>query len=132
MMKKMLVLCALGIALILAAAPTFSQATGQDGFVGVITKSDEQEKVGSQIAFANMRTSRPFITYPSGNGAEAIKVFEDNEIVVLFFVAEVSGSTETFYLNKKNKRFTRVEVGALEATVSDSDFLPTVSFGTLK
>lgn len=101
-------------------------------FIGTITKSDDQNKIGVQITFANLRTPLPFITFPSGNGAESIKVFEDDEIVVLLFVASMSGSTETYYLNKKKLRFTRIEVGAFEATVSDKDFIPKVSHGTLK
>lgn len=132
MIKRILIVCALGFALSLAASPTFLQAAGQDGFIGVITKSDEQKKVGAQITFANIRTSHPFITYPDGIGAEAIKVFEDDTIIVLIFVAELTGSTDTFHLNKKRMRFTRVEIGALEATAEDKDFQPIVSFGTLK
>jgi hypothetical protein len=76
MIKRMLIVCALGIALSFAASPTFSRAMDKDGFVGVITKSDKQKKIGAQITFANMRTPRPFITYPDGVGAEAIKVLE--------------------------------------------------------
>lgn len=132
MMKKMFLLCTVVIALTLIAEAAVTEATGQDGFVGVITKSDNKKMVGAHITFANMRTPHPFITFPSGNGAEADKVYEDDEIVVLLFVAKATGSTETFHINKKSKRFTRVEVGALEATVTGSDFQPHVSFGKLK
>jgi hypothetical protein len=132
MIQRILIICTLGFVLSLAPLATFSQAAGQDGFIGVITKSDKQEKVGARITFANMRMSRPFITYPDGIGAEAIKVFEDDTLIVLVFVAELTGSTDTFHLNKKRMRFTRVEIGALEATVEDKDFQPIISFGTLK
>ena len=103
----------------------------QDGFVGMMTKS-EKNKLGTQIVFANLRSPRPFVTWPGGHGAETKKVFEDDELIILFFVANITGSTETFYLNKKTKHFTIVEVGALEATVMNTEFKPAITFGTLK
>lgn len=108
-----------------------AEGTVLDGLVGVVTKS-EMNKPGSQIVFANLRSSRPFVTWPSGHGAETSKAFEDDELIVLFFVANVTGSTETFYLNKKAKRFTLVEIGALEATVMNTEFKPIITFGTLQ
>ncbi len=122
-----LIIAAVGLVLF----PTISKAAERDGFIGIVIKSDER-KPGSQFTFANLRTSRPFVTYPSGNGAETNKVFEDNELIVLIFVAELTGSTETFYLSKKTKRFTLIEVGALEATVTETDFRPKVTYGSLK
>jgi len=132
MTKRLIVIVALSLALSLFAVATFAEMAKRDGFIGIITKSDDQNKIGAQITFANLRTSLPFITFPSGNGAESSKVFEDDEIVVLLFVAGASGSTETYYINKKKLRFTRIEVGALEATVSGKDFIPKVSHGILK
>jgi hypothetical protein len=94
-----------------------AQALPRDGYVGVVSKADER-KPGQQFTFANLRTERPFVTFPSGNGVETTKVFEDDETIVLFFVAHLTGSTETFYLNKNRNRFTLIEIGALEATVN--------------
>jgi hypothetical protein len=119
------------IAVGLVLFPTIPKADERDGFIGLVTKSDK-DKSGSQYTFANLRTSCPFVTYPSGNGAETNKVYEDKEIIVLIFVAVLTGSTETFYLNKKTKRFTLIEVGALEATVTGSDFRSNVTYGSLK
>ena len=131
-MRKIFIICAFVFALSLLALPTFSQTTERDGYNGVITTSDDKKEIGAHITFANLRTPHPFITFPSGNGAETDKVYEDEEIVVLLFVAKATGSTETYHINKKSKRFTRIEVGALEAVVSGKDFQPIVSFGTLK
>lgn len=109
----------------------FAQAPIQDGLIGVVTKSNER-KASEQFVFANMTTTRPFVTFPSGHGGESNKVFEDDELVVLFYAAEITGSTETFYLNKKSKRFTLIEVGALEARVINKEIKPTITFGVLK
>lgn len=113
------------------AGPAHAQALPRDGYVGVVSKSDKRQ-VGQQFTFANLRSPRPFVTYPSGNGAETVKVFEDNEMIVLIFVADLTGSTETFYLSKKRSRFTLIEVGALEATATGTDFRPDITNGTLK
>lgn len=131
-MSKIFILCTFVIAFNLFALFTFSQTTDRDGYNGVITKADDKKVIGAHVTFANLRTPHPFITFPSGNGAEVDKVYEDEEIVVLLFVAKTTGSTETYHINKKSKRFTRIEVGALEAVVSGKDFQPVVSFGTLK
>ena len=119
------------LALGLFSDPAHPQTASRDGYVGVVSKSDDR-KVGQQFTFANLRTSRPFVTYPSGNGADTAKVFEDNELIVLIFVANLTGSTETFYLNMKRGQFTLIEVGALEATVTGSDFRPKVTYGALR
>lgn len=101
------------------------------GFIGVISKS-ERYKEGMQYTFANISSGKPMITYPSGFGNEALKVYEDNELVVLFYIAAVTGSTETYYLNKRTKRFTLIEVGAFEATAEGKDYIPKVTYGALK
>ena len=133
MLKKMIIICGcFALNLLAVPIPTFSQTVGQDGYIGVITNLDNKEIIGAHISFANIRTSHPFITFPSGSYGKTDKVYEDDEIVVLLLVAKLTGSTETFYINKKSKRFTRVEVGVLEAVVTGKDFQPIVSYGTLK
>jgi hypothetical protein len=113
------------------AEVAYAQVSPRDGYIGVVSKADNR-KPDQKFTFANLRTQRPFVTFPSGNGEETTKVFEDDETIVLIFVAHLTGSTETFYLNKKRGRFTLVEVGALEATATGSDFRPDVTYGTLK
>jgi len=72
------------------------------------------------------------VTYPSGFGNETMKVYEDDDLIVLFYIASATGSTETYYINKKSKRFTLIEVGAFEASVEEKDCIPMVSYGYLK
>lgn len=113
------------------AGVSYAQTPARDGYIGVVSKSDKR-KSGQQFTFANLCSQRPFVTFPSGHGEETTKVFEDDETVVLIFVAHLTGSTETFYLNKKRNRFTLIEVGTLEATVTGGDFWPDITYGTLK
>ena len=108
-----------------------AQTSPRDGYIGVVSKADKR-KPGQQFTFANLQAQHPFVTFPSGNGEETTKVFEDDETIVLVFVAHLTGSTETFYLNKKRNRFTLIEVGALEATATGADFRPDITYGMLK
>ena len=62
----------------IGAEVAYAQALPRDGYIGVVSKSDKR-KPGQQFTFANLRTQRPFITFPSGNGEETMKVFEDDE-----------------------------------------------------
>jgi hypothetical protein len=109
----------------------FAQTSLRDGYIGVVSKADER-KPGQQFTFANLRAQRPFVTFPSGNGEDTTKVFEDDETIVLIFIGHQSGSSETFYLNKKRNRFTLIEVGTLEAKATGADFRPDVTYGMLK
>lgn len=115
----------------ICSSVTFAQVPIREGYIGVATKSDSR-KAGQQFTFANLQTQKPFVTFPSGFGQQSLKVFEDDETIVLIYVAHLTGSTETFYLNKKRNRFTLIEVSTLEATVSGADFRPSVTTGTLK
>ena len=108
-----------------------AQTSTRDGYVGSITKADKR-KAGQQFTFANLQSSRPFVTFPNGNGQETNKTYEDNETIVLIFVSDFTGSSEMFYLSKKHNRFTLIEVSALEAIVMGTIFRPDTSYGTLK
>ena len=110
---------------------THADTSPRDGYIGVISKADKRSP-GQQFTFANLQAQRPFVTFPSGFGGETTKVFEDDETIVLIFVANLTGSTETFYLNKKRNRFTLIEIGALEATATGVDFRPDTTQGNLK
>lgn len=118
------------IAIIFGTIPIFAQTSSPLGFVGIVSKSD-RHKAGSQFTFANVSSYHPFVTYPSGFGNVTDKKYEDDELIVFIFVA-VTGSTEIYYLNKKTKRFTIIEVGALEATAEGKDIIPKVTYGSLK
>ena len=117
------------LAIIFDSIPVFAQTSEPFGFIGIVTKSDS--KIGSQYTFANIDTHNPSVTYPSGNRSETVKIYEDDELIVLTYLALLTGSTETYYLNKKRNRFTIIEVGALEATVRGIDFIPQITYGTL-
>ena len=104
---------------------------GPTNYIGVVLAADNR-RVGQEFMFSNLRSARPNVVFPGGRPGETNKVFEDEETIVLICVASLTGSTETFYLNKKRKRFTLIEVGALEATVNYKDYRPMITQGNLK
>jgi hypothetical protein len=126
-----------GLALVVAtvwlgfAGPTCAEPLSGAGFTGTVTKSNTRAK-GQRFTFANIRSDRPFVTYPTGHGDHATKVFEDDELVVLFFVGYLTGSTEMFYLDVDRRRFTLIEVGVLDGRHKGGDLRPDVTFGDLE
>jgi len=105
---------------------------GRVGFVGTVTTADDPADRGIQIVFSNLNSPTPTVAFPSGYSDTFTKVYEDEDLIVLFFVAYLSGSTTTFYLNRKSLRFSRVDVGVLEALALRGDPRPTAQYGTLK
>jgi hypothetical protein len=101
------------------------------GMIGVVFKSDSRS-IGEQFVFANLDSINPFVTFPSGNGSEMAKVFDDGELIVLFLVANITGSTETFYIDRDAKHFTLIEINALQARVEGLSFKPKVTYGSFK
>jgi hypothetical protein len=97
-----------------------------------MVENSDRLKPGDRIVIANVGTARPFVTWPSGGGDPTQKVFEDDQLLVLIYVAKLTGSTETFYINKRTRRFTLVEVGALEATVMGTEFRPSITYGVVR
>ena len=126
-------LCALALAF-LFLTPLSSPAADRadvNGFIGIVSKSDSQKR-GTRIAFANLTMPKPFVTWPSGHGVETTKVFEDEELVVLLLVS-ITGSTETFYINKKTRQFTVIEaISATQLTETGDKALLKVTHGSLK
>jgi hypothetical protein len=110
-----------------ASAP----AQTPDGYAGVVTRSDTHG-TGQKFEFSNLDERRPFVKFPGGNVSEMTKAFESTDLIVLMLVAKATGSTETFYLDKQQKRFTLIEVGALEAVLTGSEIRPRVTHGTLR
>ena len=109
-----------------------AQVSPRVGYVGVVSKASIR-RPGEKFTFADLQTEHPFVTFPSGNGHQGYaKVFEDDWTIVLVYVAQITGSTETFYINKKFNRFTLIEVGILEANVTGENYKPDITYGTLK
>lgn len=116
---------------VLGSLAVSAPAQTPDGYIGVVTRSDTHD-AGQKFEFSNLDARRPFVTFPGGNVSEMTKAFESADLIVLILVAKATGSTETFYLDKQQKKFALIEVGALEAVMTRSEIRPRVTHGTLR
>ena len=130
-MLRTRIICTFFICAFCSILQSHVYATPVDNYIGVVLAADKR-RVGQEFVFSNLRSTRPNVAFPGGRPEETNKVFEDEQTIVLIYVASLTGSTETFYLNKKRRRFTLIEVGALEATVTDKDYRPVITQGNLR
>lgn len=100
-----------------------------DGYTAIVENSPRM-KPGELITLGNVRSGQPIVVWPGGNAEPTVRAFQDEDYVVLVFVAKLTGGTETFYLNTKTKRFTLVEAVLLQAT--EPGFKPGITQGILR
>jgi hypothetical protein len=108
---------------------SWAQPGASDGYIAVVEHSDRM-KVGERIILANLRAGQPIVVWPGGNAEPTQRAFQDEEAVVLVFVARLTGGTETFYANTRTKRFTLVEATLSQAM--EPRFRPMVTQGSLR
>jgi hypothetical protein len=85
----------------------------RNSLIGLITESGSPKfiKVGAQVTFTDLKTDSPTVVWPDSGDSKTTKIFENENLVIIQAVSPV-GSTETIYLEKKNRRFTAIAVGA--------------------
>jgi len=105
------------------------QRSQSDAYDAIVEQSSWREK-GEQIVIANVRAGRPIILWPSGAAEPTTRAFQDDDHVVLVFVAWGTGGTETFYLNTKTRRFLLIEVFLPSST--DARYAPHLTKGILR
>ncbi|MGF6638397.1 hypothetical protein OKW38_000476 [Paraburkholderia sp. MM5496-R1] len=101
---------------ITGASPQHSLAQpGQNSLIGVVTDAPSSSKwVGGQVTFTGITTAEPTVVWPDGFDEKLSKLFENENLIVLQFVS-TAGGTDTFYIERKSKRFLVVSVGTLFA-----------------
>ncbi len=113
----------------LISAGALAQRPVPDGYNAIVEKSSRM-KAGEQITLANVHAGQDLVVWPSGNAEPTTRVFQEDEFVVLVFVAKLTGGTETFYLNTKTMRFTLIE--ATFPFAAEPGFRPGVTQGILR
>ena len=119
----------IALAVVFASAESQAQLRSSDGYVAVVERSDRMTP-GEKIVLANLRAGQPVVVWPGGSAEPTQRAFQDEENIVLVFVAKLTGGTETFYLNTRTKRFTLVEATLSQAL--EPGFKPLVTQGALK
>ena len=102
---------------LLLSGSGMSAAATANSLVGVLTEVPAPSKwKGSQVTFTGLATSEPSIIWPDGFDSQLGKIFEDESLLVLQFVS-VAGSTNTVYIEKKNRRFVLIDVSAMAVPI---------------
>ena len=88
-----------------------------NSLIGVFTEVPASSKwKGAQVTFTGLASAQPSVVWPDGYDNRLTPIFENDSLLVLQFVG-TAGSTDTAYIEKKNKRFTVVSVGAMAIPV---------------
>jgi hypothetical protein len=118
---------------LLLAVPVLAQPfDGGKSLIGTVTDSPDKAKLNQQVTFAGLSTSHPVVIYPSGYDYKMTTVFENEDLIVLQFIADITGSTDTIYIEKKAHRFLIVTVGALEGVVENKPLPVKTHRGVIK
>ena len=102
------------LAVIASVSPALSIAQQEaDRLLGVFTAAPASSKVmGTQLTIIGLSTAEPIMVWPDGYDKKMKKIFENPNLIVLQSVGAV-GSTDTMYIETKNKKFLVVSVGAM-------------------
>jgi hypothetical protein len=80
--------------------------------IGVFTEVPDKSKImGAQLTITGLSTLEPTMVWPDGYDTKTKKIFENPNLIILQSVGAV-GSTDTIYIETKNKKFLVVSVGA--------------------
>lgn len=112
-------------------------ALARVSWIGTVAECENSTYIGKTIGFIDLDRSNPKYLWPSGHQTEAAKVYETKDLIVLVFVSDSFGSTETVHLEKINKRFTIVTVSTAKVAFPEAlgknppNLTPSVCRGTL-
>jgi len=82
------------IALLFSVPALAEPINGRNSLIGTATDSSDKDKLNKQVTFVGIATDHPVVVYPSGYDYKMINVFENEDLIVLQFVPDITGSTE--------------------------------------
>lgn len=124
---------ACAILLATTASLSFAQSlAGRNSLIGVVTESSDADKLKTQMTFVDLDKQVVTVVWPSGHQYKMSKTFDSKGIVVLQFVGEMTGSTDTIHLDIANSRFLLVSVVASEVLGTRNPLTVSTSRGALK
>ena len=104
-------LFACGSSLHSSKLPLNKQFVMTDNLMCTIRDSSEKNEIGEKIALIGLSTMRPQAKYESGTTYQMKKVFEDEVTITVQGIVKLSGSVDTFVIDKKNGNFSRATAG---------------------
>jgi hypothetical protein len=122
-------------ALLITVAFAETTMDSKNSLVGVITETSSTSRVtpaGSQVTITSVTTDHPTVVWPDGIDAKMTKIFDNENLLVLQMISPTAGSTDTIYVEKKNKRFTVVSVGAFDIVIKKNSVGVSTIRGVIK
>jgi hypothetical protein len=107
------------LAAIAGATPLSSIAQQEtNSLIGVFTEAPGSPKIiGAQLTITGLFTPEPTVVWPDGYDKRMKKIFDNQNLIVLQSVGAV-GSTDTLYIEIKNKKFLVVSIGAMAIVIN--------------
>jgi hypothetical protein len=91
-----------------------------DNLMCTIKVSSDNKEVGKKIALIGITTTQPKAKFKSGLTSPLQKVFESETTLTCLLIASVSGSVDTFVIDKKKGHFSRATAGSYEGVYSSA------------
>jgi hypothetical protein len=76
--------------------------------IGIFTDTPSESiniKAGTQLTITGLNTNEATVVFPDSFEEKMKKLFEDSNLVVIQMVSPLSGSVDTIFIDKHNKRF---------------------------
>ena len=103
-----------GLVISIAVVPLLAEAQpDSDSLIGIFNEvTSGYIVVGSQLTITGLTTPETTMVWPDGYDTKLRKIFENPNLIILQSVSTV-GSTDTVYIETKNKKFLVVSVGTI-------------------
>lgn len=86
-----------------------------DKLIGTIVQSSDKSDIGKNLTFIGLNSAQPEVLFESGMSYPLKKIFESERTLSLVLATvSRSGGIDSFVIDKKTGKFSRVSVGLIE------------------
>ena len=82
-----------------------------DNLMCTVKRSSDKKQVGEKITLMGLTTTQPKAKFEIGVTSPLQKIFESDSILTIQLIASLTGSVDTFVIDKKNGHFSRATAG---------------------
>jgi hypothetical protein len=90
----------------------FAEFRMSDALICTIEASSAPAEIGKKIAITGLATAAPQAVFENHVRSTMVKLFESEQTLVIQLVAAVSGSVDTFVIEKRTGRFAHTAAGS--------------------
>ena len=92
--------------------PAVAEFRMSDALVCTIETSSAPAETGKKIALTGLATAVPQVFFENHVRSSMVKLFESEQTLVIQLVAAISGSVDTFVIDKRTGRFAHAAAGS--------------------